>query len=638
MKAKKGKKKRTSFSDSCDLSNTSTGTDESFLVNKSLNDDKEFPQHFIVLYNDKHIESKRIFSKHIIFIHPSVLEAYKFPKYFLIRGMQNLALCVPFHLKSIRKSTILFPKQNMGFKEDEIVSLHPYTEQVKEAAEVIVSFDVKTTVDDDFKEQILLTLMERRFFYVGLKLKEDYLPEYCITRISYEEPDLQNDSSILDITDNHNNSVSFCDISVSINKSSTKKLLSYDIDKSCTSQKLDQSSAHLESMFSFLSINEAEESFADNSTIPCNTENQHSEFQMPVFFTTCYKTCITIHFNEIENTPAIQSFAQIGGLKEELRQLKLFINVFLEDKRTWKMPAFGIIMLLGPSGIGKTLLLEIIRNKYREYIEEIQWTSLYTKSSSEAQRELQHIFQRINKREQCIVLIDDFHHLCPKTTDAETRSISRSLSYFIETCIAEKIVIIATANNSDYDDAILKRSNTIMKEINCHLPDVIDREDILRKLLHIRQNNLSNEEIKCIAEYSQGFTGRDLDDTLDDAETIQILNGNASSSEEIQRQITFWAVKQALKMKKPSIVESNMKIKEVKWSDIGGMQNIKDTLLDIVESPMKHPEIYKRYDITPSKGILLYGPPGCSKTMIAKALATECKFNFISKNFWWIRG
>ncbi|GFT04996.1 ATPase family protein 2 homolog [Trichonephila clavipes] len=253
------------------------------------------------------------------------------------------------------------------------------------------------------------------------------------------------------------------------------------------------------------------------------------------------------------------------------------------------------------------------------------------RSSSEAQQELQQIFHRVNKREECIILIDDFQYLCPKISDAESRSISKVLSCFIENCITGKIVIVATVNNADYDDTVLKGSNTIVKEINCQLPDMISREDILSKLLSIRQNNLSEEEVKYIAEYSEGFTGRDLDNTLDAAETIQIFNSESSSSEN-KKQITFWAVKQALKRKKPSIVKSDMKIKEVKWSDIGGMQNVKDTLLDIVEGPRNHPELYKKYGITPSKGILLYGPPGCSKTMIAKALATECKFNFISKN------
>ncbi|GFS66211.1 ATPase family protein 2 homolog [Trichonephila inaurata madagascariensis] len=635
MKPKKGKKKRTPFSDSSDLSNTSEVTDESLLVNKLQNTDQVIPQHFTVIYDDKHVESKRIFSRNIIFIHSSVFEDYKYLKYVFIKGMQNSALCVPVPLKSIKRSTILFPKVNLGFKQDELVSLHPYTEKIKKATEVTISFDAKITADEDLKQNILIALMEKRFFYPGLKIKEGYLPEFCITKISSEEPNLQNISN-LDITDSWCNSASYCcDSSFSLNKSSTEKVLPYDNNKSFLNRKVDQSSSNLESMFSSLNISETKESLCDNSIILCGAENQCSEFQMPVFFTTFHKTCITIQLDESEKTSTFQYLPQVGGLKREQKQLKLFINLFLGIDCSKGINKAGtmqlVLMLLGPPGIGKTLMLEIIHKEYSEYIEEIKWTSLYAKSSSEAQQELQQIFRRVNKRKECIILIDDFQYLCPQTSDAESRSISRALSCFIENCSTEKIVIVATINNADYDDTVLKGSNTIVKEINCQLPDMIDREDILSKLLSIRQNDLSEEEVKYIAEYSEGFTGRDLDNTLDAAETIQIFNSESSFSEN-KKQITFWAVKQALKRKKPSIVKSDMKIKEVKWSDIGGMQNVKDTLLDIVEGPRKHPELYKKYGITPSKGILLYGPPGCSKTMIAKALATECKFNFISKN------
>ncbi|GIZ00637.1 ATPase family protein 2 homolog [Caerostris extrusa] len=165
----------------------------------------------------------------------------------------------------------------------------------------------------------------------------------------------------------------------------------------------------------------------------------------------------------------------------------------------------------------------------------------------------------------------------------------------------------------------------LVKEIKLKMPNEADREDILNKLLHVLPHNLTSEEIKAIAVYAQGFTGGDLNDLISDAEDFQLFRDD-------EQLITFKDVRQALRYKKPSIVQSNMKIKKVQWKDICGMTQIKKTILEIVEGPLRRPELYKQYGIPPPRGILLYGPPGCSKTMIAQALATECNLNFISKN------
>ncbi|XP_055949276.1 ribosome biogenesis protein SPATA5-like isoform X2 [Argiope bruennichi] len=627
MKAKKGKKKRASLSDNCNSSNTSDAIDETFQSEKSSKDDTKIPSHFTVLFDFNSIESKQVLSKNIVFLHPSIIETYKYPRYFIVKGIKNIALCMPIPLKRITRYSILFPKDDLGFIQDELVKLHPYNENIKKADEVSVYFDSKLTVDDHLKEKILEALMEKQYFCQDLKIKKEYLEEFCITKITNKECELTKNMSSLSLSDILDESVIACDMSSSLNDSRLSKLLPCDLNENIENRETKELSVELGSLFSHLNLSSKENSSVDNPNCHYETAIQFFDFEMQGFFTTDFTTSISIDFEGNDKIASTLSFPQISGFKEELQYIRLLMNEFLNHERNRRI--IGAIMLLGPSGLGKTLILDIIAKEYDSLIEEISWASLYAKSLPEAKKELRQIFQRVNNRDRSIILIDDFQYLSPKVGDMESHTISKLLSSLIDNCIGNHVVVIAAANSSDYDDTILK-GRSILKEINLKIPNLNDREEILNNILVTKQHNLSAEEVKDIAVHSQGFSYRDLSDVLDDAETIQAFR--TQNHENCDKTITFYNVKKALKLKKPSIVESSMKIKEVKWSDIGGMKHIKEKLLEIVEGPLKYPEIYKQYDIPPSRGILLYGPPGCSKTMIAKALATECNLNFISKN------
>ncbi|GBM50315.1 Spermatogenesis-associated protein 5 [Araneus ventricosus] len=629
MKAKKGKKKGKSVSDSCNLSNASDTTDQTLHPDKSSKEDLEIPSHLKVLFEVNSTESKQVLSKNIIFLHPLIIETYRFPRYFIVKAVNNIALCVPIPLKRINKSSAFFPKEDVGFVKGELVKLLPYDEKIKKAHEVSVCFDSKVTIDDDLKDKVLEALMTKRYFCKGMKIKEKYLKEFCITKITSKEHELIKDMSSLNISYIQNESLSVCDTSYSLNESRPAKLLPCNVNESIENKKTEEQSAELDSLFSCLSLSSREDSFLNNPDSHCVTEVQESVLQseMQEFFTTDFTTSVSIDCDGNDKIASIPSFFQIGGFKKELQYLRLLINEFLNHERNQGIVL--AVMLSGPSGIGKTLILEAIPNEYNVPIEEISWADLYARSLPEAKQELHRIFQRVNSRDQCIILIDDFQYLCPKVGDVDSHPISRLLSYLIDNCMADHVVIIATTNTSDYDDSVLS-GRSILKEINLKIPNLNDREEILNSLLITKQHNLSDEEVKVIADHSQGFTGRDLSDVLDDAETIQALR--TQNEEKYDKTITFLNVKHALKLKKSSVVESSMKIKEVKWSDIGGMKHIKEKLLETIEGPLKYPELYKHYDIPSCRGILLYGPPGCSKTMIAKALATECNLNFISKN------
>ncbi|XP_035222311.1 ATPase family protein 2 homolog isoform X2 [Stegodyphus dumicola] len=155
---------------------------------------------------------------------------------------------------------------------------------------------------------------------------------------------------------------------------------------------------------------------------------------------------------------------------------------------------------------------------------------------------------------------------------------------------------------------------------------------IFSLLLKNKKHSMSSQEIEQCIESSHGFTGKDLVDSLVNAHIFACARvGEISKVENVE--IIFQDVKEAFMRRKRNIVaSSDMTVKKVCWNDIGGMHDVKEKLKYIVEMPLKYPESYKRVDVAPPRGVLLYGPPGCSKTMIAKALATESNLNFISKN------
>ncbi|GIZ02925.1 spermatogenesis-associated protein 5 [Caerostris extrusa] len=463
MSSKKKKNKKTSFSDNSSLA----------ITDLSLNDETKIPQSFTVLFDNKK-GSELYFTIDFVFLHPWIIKIHNNPEYFVVRGMQNFVLCQPLPLESIKKSTILFPikKKDLRFNQGELVTLHPYSEKIKRASHITVHFDAEMTLtlSDNVKKSISWALRGKKFIYSGMKIKEPNLKEFHITRISCEENELVDDTSNLNVTYTPNNSSKFNDTSISFSESSSRNLFPL-------TSELEESSGKLDSMFSNLNLNDTEDSANVIPATDCVTEMQFPDFQMPTFFMNS-EPHITIDSEECMNN-TLKCFSHIGGLKEELQLLKLFINAFFNQKKACKLTSCGVVMLLGPHGTGKTLILEAIPGEYDVHVEEIIWFSLKAKAWHEARKELDDIYQRItNSRSQSLILIDDFDMLCPKEADKGAHSITRLLSDFVASCVGNQIVIIATAGTSDYDDTILKTSKMLVKEIKLKMPNEADRRYI----------------------------------------------------------------------------------------------------------------------------------------------------------------
>merc|ERR1712012_426185 len=185
-----------------------------------------------------------------------------------------------------------------------------------------------------------------------------------------------------------------------------------------------------------------------------------------------------------------------------------------------------------------------------------------------------------------------------------------------------RVLVVAASSKLDNIEPALRRPGRLDLEVEVGVPDARQRREILLVKLSDTDHELSSENIDKIAADTHGFVGADVEALVSQA---------AMKAKEDHSRITFDHFVAAKTRVKPSgMREVAIEIPQVSWTDIGGLDNLKLKLRQAVEWPIKHPEVFTRMGITPPKGLLMYGPPGCSKTMIAKALANESGLNFLS--------
>lgn len=261
------------------------------------------------------------------------------------------------------------------------------------------------------------------------------------------------------------------------------------------------------------------------------------------------------------------------------------------------------------------------------------------------------------------MVIENLEVLAPSSSTSRSNAGSSNfvgnLRALITSVKGSKVAVIATSSNVDLLAQDLRTANSFGKEIELPIPSVIQREDICNKILKHFSHSLSSEEVNSIAVSTHGFVGADLRGLFSQAAVIASrLDDQKPELETKRASITLSHVQEAMKSVHPSAMKSILievpnvsKVAvyfavlqnksavmymwtifglQVRWDDIGGQKELKLKLKQTIEWPLKHPEAFRRLGISPPKGILMYGPPGCSKTMIARAIATESGLNFIS--------
>ncbi|CAN0343314.1 unnamed protein product, partial [Discosporangium mesarthrocarpum] len=273
----------------------------------------------------------------------------------------------------------------------------------------------------------------------------------------------------------------------------------------------------------------------------------------------------------------------------------------------------------------------------------------------ESEAALRRTFQEASRRAPCLVVFDEIDSLCPRRSQAgsevQQRIVSTLLSLLDGVDASEQVVVIACTNRPDALDPALRRPGRLDSEVEVGVPDRAGRADILRVILQqVPRHSISvkEEDIARVASRTHGFVGADLQLLVKEA-TLRALRrawsgrgpgaGAVVGSEgrgwggERGEMPELMAVdfEDALPFVSPSgLREVAVEVPKVRWGDIGGMAGVKQSLREVVEWPLKHPRAFARMGISPPRGVLLYGPPGCSKTLMARALATESGMNFLA--------
>ncbi|MFA4855633.1 MAG: CDC48 family AAA ATPase [archaeon] len=348
---------------------------------------------------------------------------------------------------------------------------------------------------------------------------------------------------------------------------------------------------------------------------------------------------------EIETVPSV-SYDDIGGLDEPIRKVREMIELPMRHPEIFRklgiVPPKGVL-LYGPPGTGKTLLAKAVAHETNAHFKSVNAPEIMSKFVGEAEERIRQIFKEAEENAPSIIFIDEIDAIAPKREtvmgEVERRVVAQILALMDGLEARGNVIVIAATNRVNSLDEALRRPGRFDREIEFPVPDKNARKDIL--LIHTRGMPLAKDvELDYFASITHGFVGADLAalgkeaamkalrrylPKFDlEAETIpqEILESLEVNKKDFQN---------GLKDVQPSALrEVTIEIPNVKWSDVGDLENAKRDLKEAVEWPLKHPESFKQMGIKPPAGILLFGPPGCGKTLLAKAVASESEANFIS--------
>ena len=350
---------------------------------------------------------------------------------------------------------------------------------------------------------------------------------------------------------------------------------------------------------------------------------------------------------EVKHTHKV-TYEDIGGLSSQIRKVREMIELPLRFPQIFErlgiQPPRGVL-LYGPPGTGKTVIARAVANETDAWFTHISGPEIIGKFYGESEERLRKIFEEAQDRAPSIIFIDEIDAIAPKREDmggekqVERRVVAQLLALMDGLKSRGQLIVIGATNIPNSLDPALRRPGRFDREISIPTPDRNGRLEILR--IHTRGMPLADDvDLKRIADLSHGFVGADLEALAKEAAMScvrDILPYVDFHTQELpyeriaHLEVGMRHFMNALLETEPSATrEVFVEIPDVTWDDVGGLRDIKDELVQAVTWPLKHTEIYERYDIQPTRGILLYGKPGTGKTLLAKALAHESGVNFIS--------
>ncbi|MCL2359300.1 MAG: CDC48 family AAA ATPase [Nitrososphaerota archaeon] len=340
------------------------------------------------------------------------------------------------------------------------------------------------------------------------------------------------------------------------------------------------------------------------------------------------------------------TYEDIGGLHEELQRVREMVELPLRHPELFQRlgiePPKGVL-LHGPPGCGKTLLARAVANESEANFYSINGPEIMSKFYGESEARLREIFQQAQQNAPSIIFVDELDAIAPKreevTGEVERRVVAQLLALMDGLSGRGNVIVIGATNRPSALDPALRRPGRFDREIEISVPDKKGRSEVLQ--IHTRGMPLAeNVDLNKLSEMTHGYTGADLSALSRETAMKALRRYLPQINLEEERippevlekmEVTMEDFMGAYKEVTPTAMrEVYIEVSTVHWEDAGGLDDVKQRLKEAVEWPLKNPEMFTNMGIRAPKGILMYGPPGCGKTLLARAVATESEANFIS--------
>jgi transitional endoplasmic reticulum ATPase len=340
------------------------------------------------------------------------------------------------------------------------------------------------------------------------------------------------------------------------------------------------------------------------------------------------------------------SYEDIGGLKREITRIREIIELPLRYPEVFERLGIDApkgVLLHGPPGCGKTLIARAVAHETEAHFISVNGPEIIHKFYGESEANLRKIFDEATRCAPSIIFLDEIDAIAPRREkvvgDVEKRVVAQLLALMDGLNQRQNVMVIAATNIPNALDPALRRPGRFDREISISIPDRSGRREILE--IHTRGMPLASDvDLERLAATTHGFVGADLEALSREAAMIclrRILPEFDFASAEIpykalaQLEVHMQDFVEALREVEPSAIrEVFVEIPAVGWDEVGGLGDVRRQLVEAVEWPLKYPDLYRQAGVKPPKGILLSGPPGCGKTLLAKAAATETEVNFIA--------
>ncbi len=340
------------------------------------------------------------------------------------------------------------------------------------------------------------------------------------------------------------------------------------------------------------------------------------------------------------------TYEDVGGLDREIQRVREMVELPLRHPSLFKRlgidPPKGVL-LRGPPGCGKTLLAKAVANESEAHFISINGPEIMSKFYGESEKKLRKLFIEAEEKSPSIIFIDEIDAIAPKretvTGEVERRVVAQLLALMDGLHGRGKVIVIGATNRPNSLDPALRRPGRFDREIEIKVANEKERLEIFQ--IHTRNMPLDKKiSLKEFAQITHGFVGADISAVAREAAMSALrrylpkidLESEIIDPELLEQiEVTKNDFEEALKEVLPSAIrEVFVEVPNVTWDQVGGLEKLKQQLIEAVDWPLSNPTIFSRMGIRPPRGILLYGPPGCGKTLLARAVATESKANFIS--------